>query len=61
MSYSNSKDESLLTYYDNVRQQVDAERYLERRFTTGSVKQYANSLREEMDRRRLKYRPINWP
>jgi len=61
MSYSNSKDESLLTYYENIRQQVEAERYSQHRFTTGSVKQYADSLREEMDRRRLRYTPIMWP
>jgi hypothetical protein len=32
-----------------------------RRLKTGSVKQYADSLREEMDRRRLGYTPIMWP
>jgi hypothetical protein len=61
MSYSNSKDESLLTYYENIRQQVEAARYSLHRFTTGSVKQYAESLREEIDRRRLRYMPIMWP
>jgi len=61
MSYPNSNNESLLTYYENIRQQVDAERYSQYRFTMGSVKQYADGLREEMDRRRLRYTPIMWP
>ena len=59
---SRSKDESLLVFYENVRQQVDADiksggRY---RFIGESVKQYADRLGEEMDRRRLRFTPINW-
>ena len=50
---SNSSDESLLVFYENVRRQVDADiksggRY---RFIGESVKQYADRLGEEMDYR----------
>lgn len=63
MSFSQSKDERLLAFYDNVRQQVELDmrsggRY---RFAGDGVKQYAERLREEMDRRRLQFTPIDWP
>jgi hypothetical protein len=59
---SRSKDESLVVFYENVRRQVDADiasggRY---RFIGESVKQYADRLSEEMDRRRLRFTPIDW-
>jgi hypothetical protein len=59
---SKSSDESLLVFYENVRRQVDADiksggRY---RFIGESVKQYADRLGEEMDRRRLRFTPIDW-
>jgi hypothetical protein len=60
VGFSNSKDERLLFYYENVRRQVEAERHLKYRFTTGSVRQYAERLREELDRRRLIYTAITW-
>lgn len=60
MDFSNSKDERLLSFYENIRSQVEAERYFKHRFTTGSVRQYADRLREEMDRRRLIYTAIKW-
>ena len=60
MDFSDSKDERLLFYYENIRRQFEAERYLKHRFTTGSVRQYAERLREEMDRRRLNFTPISW-
>jgi hypothetical protein len=63
MDFSNSKDERLLAFYDNVRRQVEMDirsggRY---RFAGDGVKQYADKLREEMDRRRLRFTPIDWP
>jgi hypothetical protein len=63
MDFSQSKDERLLAFYENVRQQVDLDnraggRY---RFVGEGVKQYAERLREEMDRRRLRYDRIDWP
>ena len=63
MDLSDSKDERLLSYYEDVRRQVELDnmsggRY---RFAGDGMKQYANNLREEMDRRRLRFRPIDWP
>jgi hypothetical protein len=55
------KDESVLLLYDNIRSQVDAERWLARKFMTGkSVKQHAADLREELVRCRLEHAPIEW-
>jgi hypothetical protein len=62
MNFDNTADESLVVYYEAVRQQVVADiraggRY---RFIGESVKQYADRLGEEMDRRRLRFTPIDW-
>ena len=62
MNFSNAKDDSLLVFYESVRRQVEADmnsggRY---RFVGESARQYAERLREEMDRRRLKFTPIDW-
>jgi hypothetical protein len=62
MNFSSSKDERLLAFYENVRRQVEMDvlsggRY---RFAGEGVKQYADKLREEMDRRRLRFTPIDW-
>jgi len=59
---SKSSDETLLVFYENVRRQVDADiksggTY---RFIGESVKQYADRLGDEMDRRRLRFTPIDW-
>jgi hypothetical protein len=59
---SKSSNESLLVFHENVRRQVDADiksggSY---RFIGESVKQYADRLGEEMDRRRLRFTPIDW-
>ena len=61
MNFDNTADESLVAYYENVRRQVDADiksggSY---RFIGESVKQYADRLGEEMDRRRLRFTPID--
>lgn len=63
MNFSQSKDERLLAFYENVRRQVELDnrsggRY---RLAGDGVKQYAERLREEMDRRRLRFTPIDWP
>ena len=66
MSFSTLSHESLLSYYESIRKEVEADRELRRRghrhFLTNSdaLKKYAASLREEMDRRRLSYSPIVW-
>jgi hypothetical protein len=62
MNFDNTKDENLVVYYESVRQQVVADiraggRY---RFVGDSVKQYADRLHEEMDRRGLRFTPIDW-
>jgi hypothetical protein len=63
MDFSNSKDERLLSYYEDVRRQVDLDTQAGGRYRLAGdgVKQYADKLREEMDRRRLRFTPIEWP
>lgn len=61
MDFSNSSDQVLSVYYESVRQQVAADGTNRYRFMGPSVKQYAESLREEMDHRRLNFTPIDWP
>jgi hypothetical protein len=51
-----------LAFYDNVRSQVEVDkrsggRY---RFAGDGVKQYAEKPREEIERRRLRFTPIDW-
>jgi hypothetical protein len=63
MRFVNTKDESLVVFYESIRQQVVADmraggRY---RLIGDSVKQYAEKLREEMEGRRLQFTPIDWP
>lgn len=62
MSFLNTKDDSLLVFYESIRRQVEADmhsggRY---RFAGESARRYAERLREEMDRRRLRFTPIDW-
>jgi hypothetical protein len=61
-NFSASKDESLLSFYENVREQVESDKRAGGRYRLagGSVKDYADRLREEMDRRRLRFSPIQW-
>jgi hypothetical protein len=63
MNFANSKDETLLRLYENVRDQVQADSQLggKYRFAGDGVKQYADKLRDEMERRRLRFSPIDWP
>ena len=62
MNFSQSKDERLLAFYENVRRQVEIDQRsgAKYRFAGEGVKQYAEQLREEMDRRRLQFTPIDW-
>jgi hypothetical protein len=62
MNFSQSKDERLLAFYENVRSKSS---WIRRRADAiGSLvkaqKRYAEHLREELDRRRLNYHPIDW-
>jgi hypothetical protein len=52
-----------LTFYEGVRRQVDLDKQAGGRYRLAGdgVKQYADKLREEMERRRLRFIPIEWP
>jgi hypothetical protein len=56
-------DESLLAYYESVRRQVVADNKLgrNRRLAGSVVKLYAERLSRELDRRRVRFKPIDWP
>jgi hypothetical protein len=62
MNFSQTKDERLLAFYENIRHQVHLDVQLGSRYRLigEGVKQYADKLREEMDRRRLQFTPIDW-
>jgi hypothetical protein len=62
MNLTQSKDESLLTLYESVRRQVTADQAAGGRYQLAgdNVRAYADKLREEIERRRLRYTPINW-
>jgi hypothetical protein len=62
MNFSSSNDRSLLTLWESVRRQVIADRAASGRcrFVGQHVRAYAEALRSEMDRRQLKYPPIEW-
>jgi hypothetical protein len=62
MNLSNVSDESLIAFLESVRRQVQADmqgggRY---RFVGDTARQYADSLCEEMNRRRMRFKPIDW-
>ena len=61
MNYSQMKDERLLAFYENVRQQVVLDADSRYRFAGDGVRAYADKLRQEMERRRLRFMPIDWP
>jgi hypothetical protein len=61
VAFVNLRDENLLRLYDNIRDQVDRDRMLRYKFTSGdAVRQHAEELRAELTRRRLQHAPINW-
>lgn len=61
MSASDLSDESLLRYYDNIRKEVEADRGSKYKLVGGdAIKEYAESLRLELYKRRLAYTPIDW-
>ena len=55
-------DESLHMLYENIREQVafDLRSASAHRFLGETAKLRAERLREEMDRRRLRFDPIEW-
>jgi hypothetical protein len=56
MDFSKSSDRVVAVYYESVR----ADGTNAYRFMGPSLKQYAESLREEMEYRRLNFTPIDW-
>jgi len=64
MNFSQTKDERLLAFYENIRRQVHVHLDMQAggryRLIGKGVKQYADKLRDEMDRRRLRFTPIDW-
>jgi hypothetical protein len=62
MNFSNAKDEGLLSLWESIRKQVVADRLNggRSRFVGARLRAYADLLRSEMERRDLKYNPINW-
>ncbi len=61
MSASDLSDESLLRYYDAIREQVEADRDSKHKLVgSDAIKEYAESLRIELHKRRLPYTAIDW-
>ena len=62
MDLDRISDESVTRYYENIRQQADADRKHKHHFTASpSVRERAEKLREQMIKRRLQHSPFNWP
>ena len=62
MSVEDMPDERLVRYYENVRQQVEADRAGNHKFMMNpTVQQYADQLQSEMIKRGLEHSPIQWP
>ncbi|MCK1419640.1 hypothetical protein IVB15_07560 [Bradyrhizobium sp. 182] len=61
MTFSSSKDQTLLSLWESVQRQVLADRSNGRRsrIAGDNLRNYAKLLRSEMDRRELKYTSIN--
>ncbi len=56
-------DESLLAFYESVRRQVVADVKLggRHRLAGPTMRRYAQRLSIELNRRRLPFKPIDWP
>jgi hypothetical protein len=62
VSVEHMPDERLTHFYESIRQQVEADRPNKHQFTAApNVREYADRLRNEIIRRRLRYTPIEWP
>jgi hypothetical protein len=62
VSFEKMPDERLQYFYESIRQQAEADLAHKHHFTAGpTVRQYADNLRCEMNKRRLQYSPIKWP
>lgn len=58
----NLADENVFRLYENIREQVSADIRLggRHRLLGETARQRAARLREELDRRRLRFAPIEW-
>lgn len=62
MNLTDTTDESLLAMYESVRRQVMVDvRLGNRRLAGNAMKQYASQLQDEMNRRQIPFKPIEWP
>jgi predicted helicase len=62
MDFTSSSDESLLALWESVRRQVIADRAAggRCRFVGDRIRPYAHNIRKEMDRRGMRYTPIEF-
>ena len=59
---SRMPDDRLKRFYEDIRQQVAADKANKHKFTAGQgVRDYADELQRELIRRGLPYSPVNWP
>jgi hypothetical protein len=59
MAIENLRDETLLRFYGNIREQVEADKCGKYKFAAAhTVKEYAEVLSGEITRRRLQHTPI---
>jgi hypothetical protein len=56
-------DESVLRFYESIREQVSADLRLDSRYRLmgASARQQADRLQQEMTRRHMRFTPIEWP
>lgn len=62
MSIEKLPDDCVVRYYENIRTQIHADHKSGGRYGLigEPVRQYAQRLRDEIDKRRLNCRPIDW-
>ena len=61
MSVERMPDGRLTHSYENIRKQVEADRVHKHQFMANpTVRQYADQLRSEMIKRRLRHSPSEW-
>jgi hypothetical protein len=62
MNFADSSDECLLHFYESIRRQVTADKQSGGRYRLAgaNVREYANRLKDEIDRRQLRFTPIDW-
>jgi hypothetical protein len=63
MSLEKLSDDSVLILYESIREQVaaDSDSGVPEKLMGETARQRAEQLREEMDRRRMRFKPIDWP